>query len=200
MTDPIRIPSSPSQSPEPVPVVNPAGAVQQHLGTFAGVEKQSFLWQTHSYLAEYARFADTKAAFAGTIAGALIGYLFSAGLFTPLVKTPIRSWTFVSWTSGIGGLLLSGCIVLAICVVYPRLRWHGRPGFVFWRAVTAHGSAEDFTKAFSSETQESLIQELAGQVFTVSKYVCTPKYRNASYCLLCLGAGSLLAVLALLGR
>jgi hypothetical protein len=195
MTDPIGIPSPPQ-----LPAVNAAGAVPQPLDAMTSAEKQSFLWQTHSYLAEYARFADTKAAFAGTIAGALIGCLFSAGLFAPLVRTPIRNWAFVSWASGIGGLLLSGCVALAICVVYPRLRWHGRSGFIFWRAVTAHGSAERFTEAFSGGTQEDLIQELAGQVFAVSKYVCTPKYRNVSYSLLCLGAGALFAALALLSR
>lgn len=200
MTDPIRIPSPPSQSPPPVGAVNPAGSCPPLLDTMTSAEKQSFLWQTHSYLAEYARFADTKAAFAGTIAGALIGCLFSAGLFAPLVRTPIRSWPLVSWASGIGGLLLGGCIVLAICVVYPRLKWHGRPGFIFWRAVAAHCNAEHFAKAFSSEIQEILTQELAGQVFTVSKYVCMPKYRNVSYCLLCLGAGALFAVLALLAK
>ena len=200
MTDPIRITPPPTQSPRPPSAANAAESATKAFDTMTDAEKQSFLWQAHSYLAEYARFADTKAAFAGTIAGALIGCLFSAGVFAPLVKTPISSWAFVSWTSGIGGLLLSGCIVLAIRVVYPRLRWHGQPGFIFWRAVTAHRNAEDFSKAFNCGTQESLNQELAGQVFTVSKYVCTPKYQNVSYCLLCLGAGAFFAVLALLAK
>jgi hypothetical protein len=192
-------PLPPPPPPPPLLSIPPAQPVD--LATqMSDAERQSFLWQTHSYLAEYARFADTKAAFAGTIAGALIGCLFSVGLFAPLVKTSICIWEFTSWASGLAGLSLCSCIFLAIRVVNPRLDWTGKPGFIFWRSVVAHRDAQEFIEAYRNTQQKHLIDELAGQVFTVSKYVCTPKYRNISYCLWCLAIGSVFAATALLAK
>lgn len=159
---------------------------------------QSFLWHTHDYLGEYARFADTKAAFAGTLAGALIGCLYGAGLFTQLVKTAICDWTYASWLTLLAGAVLSVSIFLAGFVVYPRLKTSGKTGFIFWGGIAAFGSVAEFKAAFRAKTEKDLNEELQGQVFDVAKYVLIPKYRNVSYCLRALVIGAALASVALL--
>jgi len=159
--------------------------------------RQDFLWRTHDYLAEYARFADTKAAFAGTLAGALLGCLYGAGLFSALVKTSICKWAFPLWMSFLAGLILSASIMLAGFVVYPRLKSSDKRGFIFWGGIAAFGSAADFKAAFRASTELGLDEELQKQVFDVSRFVLVPKYRNVSLCLWALLIGAILTAVAL---
>ena len=162
--------------------------------------KQGFLWHTLDYLGDYARFADTKAAFAGTLAGALLGCLYGAGLFAPLVRTPIREWAYVSWMTGLAGVLLCVSIGLAVHIVYPRLKRTGKTGFIFWGGIAAYDSGEKFKAAFRANSETDLNEALQGQVFDVAKYVLVPKYKNVSHCLRTLVIGASFAGLALLAK
>jgi hypothetical protein len=158
----------------------------------------SFLWHTHDYLGEYARFADTKAAFAATLAGALLGCLYGAGLFAVLIRTPIHAWTGTSWATFLAGLALCTSIFLAGLVVYPRLKSTTKTGFIFWGSIAAFGSVSEFRAAFRASTEKDLGDGLQGQVFDVAKYVLIPKYRGASRCLRALVIGAILAGVALI--
>jgi Family of unknown function (DUF5706) len=162
--------------------------------------KQVFLWHVHDYLGEYARFADTKAAFAGALAGALLGALYSASLFTPLFLTSYRQWPLATWLASFAGIALVGTIVLTIATVYPRLRAVPGQGFVFWRNITAFKNNDTFRTSFDSQSAHTLNEHLLNQNFAVAKYVCTPKYRRVSYGLILLATGAIIAASALLAK
>jgi hypothetical protein len=185
------------QSPASSGGVTETSAIAAELSTTA---QQAFLWHIHDYLGEYARFADTKAAFAGTVAGALIGCLYGAGLFAALIKTPICSWRLATWLAVIAGLFLSLSILLAGRVVYPRLRTSAKPGFIFWGGIAAFGSCEAWMTAFRQKSEKDLNEILQGQVFDVAKYVLIRKYDNVRYCLRMLLIGAALAGLALIAK
>src|SRR4051794_39473072 len=81
-TPPEPLPNAPTHPTSGVMVQpNPSASTGTVLDDAA---KHEFLWHTHEYLNEYARFADTKAAFAGAIASALIGALYSAKAHMPI--------------------------------------------------------------------------------------------------------------------
>jgi hypothetical protein len=59
--------------------------------------RQQFLWNTHSYISEYVRFADSKAAFAGTLAGGLLAALYGAKAHVFVLSTSIGQWGLATW-------------------------------------------------------------------------------------------------------
>ena len=195
MTEQRQPPTPGSDSAASAP---PPDNLLPHSPELGKATQQEFLWHTHDNLAEYARFADTKAAFAGTLAGALVGCLYGAGLFSALVQTSICKWTFTSWMSFLSGLLLSASILLAGFVVYPRLKSSEKKGFIFWGGIAAFGSAAEFKAAFRANTDKDLDEELQKQIFDVAKHVLVPKYRNVSLCLWALVIGAALAATALM--
>lgn len=160
--------------------------------------RQDFLWHTHQYLSEQARFCDAKAAFAGAIAAALLGGLHGAKAHVPLLQAPYSQWSIATWLALVGSLLLSGAILLAIGTVFPRLRSTQAKGFVFWSSITAYGSFELLRTSFQAQSADSLSDHLLHHVFDIATEVCVPKFRTVSWCVWALVAGSFLAAAALL--
>jgi hypothetical protein len=153
----------------------------------------------HDYLGEYARFADTKAAFTGTLSAALLGTMYSADLFKPLISN-WHPWILRDWLTLIAGVLLVIGITLTVFTVYPRLRAPKGQGFVFWGSLTAFKDLEVLRTSFHSQSARTLNDHLLSQNFTVAKFVCTAKYRNVSLSLVALLVGGLLAGGALLEK
>jgi hypothetical protein len=162
--------------------------------------KQAFLWHVHDYLGEYARFADTKAAFAGTLAAALLGGLYSAKVFIPLFTSSHHQWSLSTWLALFAGALLCLSVLLTMATVYPRLKTTRGQGFIFWGNIAAHRDIERLRTSFHSQSIRTLNDHLISQTFIVSKHVCIPKYRNVSLCLILLALGAILAAAALLAK
>jgi hypothetical protein len=160
--------------------------------------KQSFLWHTHDYLGEYARFADTKAAFSGTISGALIGFLYNSKIFIPMVSTSFFQWSSVTWLGAIAGLFLLASVVLTLLTVYPHLKSTRTKGFVYWGNIAAFKKFEVFQGSFHSQSPRTLNDGLLIQAFDISKHVLIPKYRVVSWCLITLTLGAVFAAGTLL--
>ena len=83
--------------------------------------KRTFLWHTHNYLNEYIRFCDKKAALTGTISTGLIGAMYSAGVYIPLLIKPRDQWNLSTWLTvlAVASLLIS--VILVVATVAPRL-------------------------------------------------------------------------------
>jgi hypothetical protein len=158
--------------------------------------KREFLWHTHEYLGEYARYADTKAAFAGAIASALLGALYTARFHTELYRTPLQ-WPLYGWLSAAGAALLVASILLTIFTVLPRLSSTQSRGFIYWDAIAAHGSVELLQRSFNLQSSQILSDHLLHHIFDISKKVCVPKYRYVRWCIITLCAGAGLAAIAL---
>lgn len=160
--------------------------------------KQQFLWQTHSYLNEYARFGDTKAAFAGTAAAALLGALYSAKAHIPLLKTSIGQWPFSSWLIAAALGLLIAAATIAVWTIRPRLGSTQDKGFIFWGSVAAHKKLEELQTSFHGQSARTLNDHLLHHVFDISSKVCVPKYRYVSICMALTLAGGLMGGAALM--
>jgi hypothetical protein len=159
--------------------------------------KQEFLWRTHQYLGEYARFGDTKAAFSGAIASALLGALYSAKAHVPLLQTSFQQWALSTWLAALGALLLFASVALAIWTVLPRLRSTQSKGFIYWGSIAAHGNVGLLQTSFHSQSAHTLSDHLLHHVFDISTKVCIPKYRSLSLCIWVLCVGAFLAAAAL---
>lgn len=162
--------------------------------------KQEFLWHTHQYLGEYARFGDTKAAFAGTLAAAILGGLYSAKAHVSLLQVPPWEWTISSWLTATGGLLLIASIALAVWTILPRLRSSQNKGFIYWGSIAAHGRMELLQTSFHAQSARTLNDHLLHHVFDISTKVCIPKYHSVYFCIIALALGGFLSVTGLVLR
>jgi hypothetical protein len=160
--------------------------------------KQQFLWHTHECLGKFSQFGDTKAAFAGTIAAALIGRLYSSKAYIPLVQAPCHQWSVVTWLSAGAWLFLMLSIALAIWTVLPRLRSTQSKGFIYWANIAAYGNVELLQTSFHSQSARALNDHLLHNLFDISSKVCVPKFRTVSRCIWALVICGVLAAAGLL--
>jgi hypothetical protein len=179
------------------PTVRDAGASVDE------VAHQEFLRMTHTHLNEYARFADTKAAFAGAVASALLGGLYTAKAHIPIVTTAYHQWPTATWLAVCAGFLLCASVALGVWTVLPRLRGtpeSGTPekGFIFWKDIADHGSFTELQESFHSHTARQLNDRLLKHVWVLSKHVLIPKYRAVLGCIWALALGAFLAICALM--
>jgi hypothetical protein len=162
--------------------------------------KREFLWHTHQYLNEYARFGDSKVGFAGIIASALLGALFTAKMHLWVFAVPFSQWQVATWMAAVGGVCLIVSTVLAAWVVIPRLRTTQETGFVYWQNLAAHGEAGVLQTSFHSQSERTLNDHLLHHNFDLSTKVLMPKYRAIAWCFLFLSAGAVLSASALVCR
>ena len=160
--------------------------------------KQDFLWYSHQYLGEYARFGDTKAAFAGTIASAILGGLYGAKAHVPLLQMPFNEWPASTWLVAFGGLSLITSVALAVWTVLPRLGSSQNKGFIYWGSIAAHGSMDLLQTSFHSQSARTLNDHLLHHIFDISTKVCIPKYRFVRWCICALFVGGFVAAAGLI--
>jgi hypothetical protein len=160
--------------------------------------RQQFLWNAHRYVNEYARFADSKAAFAGTLAGGLLAALYAAKAHVDVLSTSFDQWTLPAWLTVMAAALLAVSVGLAVWTVMPRLGSSQRTGFIYWGAIATHGTVDRFQEAFVRQSAHALNEHLAHHLFDLSVHVCIPKYRHAQWCIWCLWIGAVLAAAALI--
>lgn len=160
-----------------------------------------FLWNVHSYLNEYIRFADAKAVVVIAWASALFGALHSADAHHFLDP---RTFTLTSpefWLSlhGIGAFLgfalLTGSFTVAVGSIIPRL-WDGtKPGFIFWGNVLRYAGPADFYSALLNEPD--LPRHLAEHIYTLAR-IATTKYSRIAWAIRLAFLGSIAAGLTVL--
>ena len=159
--------------------------------------KRTFLWHTHNYLNEYIRFCDKKAALTGTISTGLIGAMYSAGVYIPLLIKPREQWNLSTWLTvlAVASLLIS--VILVVATVAPRLSSSRTKGFLYWGDIAAHDDANSLKAAYESQSAQNLDAYLLDHVFHLSKNICVPKYRCVSLSIWALCTGGLMAIVAL---
>lgn len=158
---------------------------------------RGFLWNAHTYVNEYIRFSDAKAGFVATLAGALLGALFSAKAHEMFLKVPV--WTSFSWLSVTSFVLLLLSILLSVFSIRPRL-WSAQPrGYIFWGGVTAHDSQETFYASLKQQSASALTEQVAHHFYNLS-LVCRSKYLWVSLSILAGSVGGLLGAVVLLFR
>jgi hypothetical protein len=178
-------------------VVSDALAVQPtaSAATLADAAKQTFLWHAHSYVSESIRFADTKAGFAGSVAGALLAGLYGARVH--VLSVPLSDWNVAAWLTFGAGVFLIASIGLAAWTVTPRTKSSQTKSFIYWQAISAHACQEQFQSDFAKASLLSLNEQLVQHLYDLSTKICVPKFRIVRLCLLCLCIGALLTIVVL---
>lgn len=146
------------------------------------------------YVRHYIALADTKAAVLFGLASAFITFLFSKPAFHALLFKSTCSWP--SWVAWICIALLITGAGIAAWVIAPRLKTTGE-GLVFFGAVRAHSSGEDYVNAVRSAGADRLAEAQLRHCYDVSA-VCWRKYQNLRRAIW-LSVAGLAASLPLLG-
>ncbi len=156
-----------------------------------------FLWNTHSYINEYIKFADAKAGVVATWTSAFLGVLISIDvhhLFMGGEGSDCSTLTGIAAAalSLIGMLLLAAGFIAAVFALIPRL-W-SRPlrslrfwkeispspasqnlGYIFWSDILAHGSTEAFVKNVLKRDDDRLAKDIAEHIYVLSQ-ICDRKF------------------------
>ena len=188
--DGLRVPLNSDN--EPKPTVRTVGNVQA---------RQEYLWKIDEYLANYARFSDTKAAFIGATGISLFGWMLSQHLLSRGLQTAPAAWPIALWLAAAAAIFLLGSMAFAIWAVYPRLRGTRKKGIVFWADIATYPSAASFTSTILTMSAEERASELAQHIYDVAVEICIPKFRYVAVAiwLFVLGALSLGTSLMLRG-
>ena len=210
MTDESSQTSKPTEVPTINPLSQPLPSVEEAARANTGAlvtgsddsttdfredeQKQRFLWNVHTYVNEYVRFADSKAGVAGTLAGALLAGLYGAEMYVPLFTA---TWSLTSCLIALATLSLAVSVGLSVLVVLPRLGTSQDKGFVYWQNIAAHGSSEQFRAAFGRASTRHLNDHLLHHLYDLSTSVSIPKYWRVTICIWCLVLGGFLAAVAL---
>lgn len=143
-------------------------------------DNSQFAWQVHSYLSDYIKFGDTKAALIAGLAGPLVFGLIG-----------FSSWTLAfDWKSCLGllaMLLFAIAFCFAFAAIWPNLftsdvkRTKKRPtaiesdsietpdkGFIFWRNIRAHANANTFAIELAKLTDEDRLQHLGKHCYELA--------------------------------
>jgi len=153
----------------------------KNLGNSPDLENEAagpFLWNVHSYINEYIRFADTKAALVIAYGSALAGVFYAKGLHKAPLACPINRWDERLALSALAiGLVLTSVLV-AVIAIMPQLRSSGRKGIVFWNDIVAHKNSDGYHGAVAGLPPQELLRQLSRHVYFLSviarrKYVLT---------------------------
>jgi hypothetical protein len=161
-------------------------------------ERDSFLWNVHSYTREHIRFADTKAAVVTAWSSGLLGVLLTAKLHHYFTQSrfTLADAEFATSCFGITSFVafacLTGAFVLAIWATAPRLWTSHQKGFLFWESILAHRTSKEFWSRFSEQRGQELTRHTTEHLFDLAR-VCTAKYRRVNWSIVLASIGSVAA-------
>jgi hypothetical protein len=156
-------------------------------------ERLSFLWSQHSYVTDYIKFADAKAALIASGTTAIIGAAYGGKLRSSTLS--VRSLQGLhAYLTVIAFVLLAASVVFAAWSIKPRLLTGSRLRPMSWVDIANYRDAESFERAHSNTNAEEFSTMLAHQVYYMSR-ICKRKHLFVAISLLFCIAGAGLTVL-----
>ena len=116
----------------------------------------SFAQQTHSYMSDYIKLADQKAAFFFATTTGLIALLYKDQSLLIWVVDP-RSWNFHQLVAFVATLALSIQAFMCLFTTVPRLKGSKR-GFLYFMAVAEYPSSEQYASDAMKLTESDIIR------------------------------------------
>ena len=179
-----------------VPAPNPSNPLDPPPAPPPGIlDRWDFLWKTHSYLNDYIRFADTKAAIVIVLSTAILGGLVSvkAHHWCGPSRLDLENAAFRETMIGIGAFasfaFLNMAFSCAILALAPRLwvqkvtgivntvkHWFkdattgtpATPGFIFWIEILNFPDRNAYWEAVKTSTKDSLEEHLTKRLYDLS--------------------------------
>ena len=160
-------------------------------------EKVDYLWNAHTYVNEYIRFADTKAGVVIIFVSSLVGAFYASDIQRPFMESTPPNWPTSGWVGFSVFVLLLCAITCAVLSIFPRLSRKKESGLIFWNSIVDHGDAVTFWSRVSKQSEKDLGQHLAFHLFQIST-ICKKKYWWVSFSIILSILGGILGVIALL--
>jgi hypothetical protein len=149
-------------------------------------DRAEFLWNVHSYMNEYIRFADAKAGLVVAWASAMLGALAGARLHDKIDANLQGAFCL----AGVLSLLIA--FALAFWSIVPRL-WTRQPiGYIFWKSILAHKSKDQFVSGIMAQSADELNGQVAGHVFDLAG-ICDAKFSYVNISIIFAFVGSVLS-------
>ena len=141
--------------------------MEEHHADFAGFQEE--------YVRNYILLADTKAAWAFTIASGVLVYLIGTDKTKDALLAPVLSWPYASLIASV--LLLGVSAFFSFRVVAPRLNSKSGEGIVFFGSVAAKDDAATYISEVAAHDSAEITEARLKHCFDVSK-VCDRKYAS----------------------
>lgn len=155
------------------------------------------LWHVHGNLSEQIKFADQKAGFVAVLATGVMGGLHPVKVHEHFTQAPISAWGWSGWAGAAAFGLLAAALVACFASIAPRRRYTSPRGFIFWGAIAAYDSGDEFTQELVGSTPESLSEHLSHQTYALAR-ICKEKYSWLNWAIGLVVAGSELGGVLLL--
>ena len=144
------------------------------VGSEAESLTQELLLDQREHIDRYISIADTKAASLIGLLSAVILGLYQTSARNHLL-VPVAQWAAKEFLLAIALGSLAAAVSLAMFVVRPRLINSVKKGLIPWLGVSSFPSREEYLKSFSSATRAQLIEDLASNVYDLSR-IARKKY------------------------
>ena len=171
-----------------------APGVTEHIKTPSAEE---FLWKVHSNISDQVKFADQKAGFVAVLSTGVMGGLHSVRVHEHFTQSPMSAWGWSGWAGAAAFGLLAASLVACFAAIAPRRRFTSPRGFIFWGAIAAYDSGEEFQQDLMASSPEELATHLSHQTYQLAR-ICREKYSWLNWAIGFVVAGSELGGVLLL--
>lgn len=157
-----------------------------------------FLWNTHKYIDDYIKFADTKAAFVVAILSAFLSSGIKSGSYATILHKPVSQWCLLDGIAITALILMLAAVLMSVNVIRPRLKTKQVEGIIYWKAITIAGCFK-FVSTIESLDDDTLRSAVAGHTYEIAE-IATKKYRFVALAMILGIVGALAAGLVALCR
>jgi hypothetical protein len=157
-------------------------------------ERIAFLWNQHSYVSDYIKFADAKAALIASGTTAIIGAAFGSRLKPGSVIALHAPRSVQGYLVVASFILLAASVVFSAWSIKPRLLTGKRLRPMSWVDIANYRDAEAFEAAHSKLGADELGAMLTQQIYFMSK-ICKRKHSFVAISLLLCTLGATLMLL-----
>ena len=168
--------------------------LSETLGSETESLTQELLLDQREHIDRYISIADTKAGFLiGLLSAVMLG-LYQSSARHPL-RVPVNPWTATGFLFVIALVFLAAAVSLSMFVVRPRLINTAKKGLIPWLGISSFRSREEYLRSLSAATRSQLIEDLASNVYDLSK-IARKKYDWLRWSFLAGGLGLITGLLS----
>lgn len=156
-----------------------------------------YLWHVHTNIADQIKFADQKAGFVAVLATGVMGGLHTVRVHEHFTQSPVSAWGWSGWAGAAAFGLLAAALIACFVAIAPRRRYTSPRGFIFWGAIAAYESGDEFNQELLATSPENLTEHLSLQTYAMAR-ICREKYTWLNWAIGLVVAGSELGGVLLL--
>ena len=146
----------------------------------------------NSYVSDYIKFADQKAAFFLALNTAVLALLYKENIHYFWLKS-LSLWGFTGWTAFFAYAFHVVGAFWSFRTVMPKLKPTNPEGIIFFNAVAAINTPEEYETLFLAKDKDGMAKELIQHFHSLSN-VCSIKYKQLDRAIWYTGLGIALSL------